>query len=97
MAAVSVSQFLMLYSWFVLAGLLVFLLLIARFYQRFSSEQTYFRLFALPIVLFGMATVRYASINHIAGDVIGDLLTVIAGGALVIQCVFLYHMMTRNR
>jgi hypothetical protein len=96
-AAVSVSQFVMLYSWFVLAGILVFLLLIARFYQRFSSEQTYFQLFIVPIVLFGMSTVRYASINQVAGDALGDGLTILAGVSLVVQCVFLYHLMTRNR
>lgn len=97
MAAVSISQFLMLYSWFVLAGLLVFLLLIARFYQRFSGEPTYFRLFSLPVILFGIATVRYASINQIAGDELGDMLSIIGGAALVFQCLFLYHVMTRNR
>jgi hypothetical protein len=96
-AAVSVSQFVMLYSWFVLAGVLLFLLLIARFYQRFSNESTYFRLFILPIVLFGMSTVRYASINQIAGDGFGDVLTILAGVSLVVQCIFLYHLMTRNR
>ncbi|MEO8611956.1 MAG: hypothetical protein ABI690_28920 [Chloroflexota bacterium] len=97
MAAVSVSQFVMLYTWFVLVGVLLFLLLIARFYQRFSNEQTYFRLFILPIVLFGMSTVRYASINQIAGDGLGDGLTILAGVSLVVQCVFLYHLMSRNR
>jgi hypothetical protein len=96
-AAVSVSQFVMLYSWFALAGILVFLLLIARFYQRSSNEQTYFRLFVLPIILFGMSTVRYASINQVAGDGLGDALTILAGLSLVVQCVFLYHLMTRNR
>jgi hypothetical protein len=96
-AAVSISQFLMLYNWFVLVGLLVFLLLIARFYQRSSGESTYFRLFSLPIVLFGSATVRYASINQIAGDGLGDMLYIVAGTILVVQCLFLYHIMTRNR
>lgn len=87
----------MLYSWFALAGLLVFLLLIARFYQRFSGETTRFQLFALPLLLFGVATVRYASINQIAGDGLGDGLLLIAGTVLVIQCLFLYRVMTRNR
>ena len=97
MAAVSLSQFLMLYSWFALAGLLVFLLLIARFYQRFSGETTRFQLFTLPLLLFGVATVRYASINQIAGDGLGDGLLLLAGSVLVIQCLFLYRVMTRNR
>ena len=87
----------MLFSWFVLAGLLIFLLLIARFYQRTSGESTYFRLFSLPIILFGSATVRYASINQIAGDGVGDMLYIVAGTILVIQCLFLYRIMTRNR
>lgn len=87
----------MLFSWFVLAGLLIFLLLIARFYQRTSGESTYFRLFSLPIMLFGSATVRYASINQIAGDGVGDMLYIVAGTILVIQCLFLYRIMTRNR
>ena len=77
--------------------IVLFLLLIARFYQRFSNEPTYFRLFILPIVFFGMSTVRYASINQVAGDGLGDVLTVLAGVSLVVQCIFLYHLMTRNR
>lgn len=97
MAAVSISQFLMLYSWFALAGLLLFVLLIARFYQRFSGETTYFRLFSVPIVFFGMAMARYASINQVAGDSFGDVLSGIAGAILVVECLYLYHIMTRNR
>jgi hypothetical protein len=87
----------MLYSWFALAGLLVFVLLIARFYQRFSGELTYFPLFALPIVLFGAATVRYASIDQVAGDGLADSLFATGGIILMVMCVFLYHRMTRNR
>jgi hypothetical protein len=87
----------MLYSWFALVGLLVFVLLIARFYQRFSGEPTYFLLFTLPIVLFGAATVRYASIDQVAGDGLADALFAVGGIILTVMCVFLYHRMTRNR
>lgn len=87
----------MLYGWFALAALLMFLLLIARFYQRVSNEPTYYRFFGLPVVLFGVATVRYASINQIAGDSIADLLRLGAGVVLAIHCLYLYRLMTRDR
>ncbi len=97
MGAISISQFLTLYSWFPLAILLVFLLLIARFYERFAGEPTYFRLFVVPIVLFGTATVRYSSIDQIGGDMLADLLLGAGGVTLVVLCVLLYWLMTRNR
>jgi hypothetical protein len=95
--AVSVSQFLMLYGWFPLAVLLFFLLLIARFYQRFSGERTFYPLFALPILLFGIATARYAGVNQVAGDTLADLLFAVGGIILMTLCVFLYWLMTRHR
>ncbi|MBI5670034.1 MAG: hypothetical protein HZC41_18725 [Chloroflexi bacterium] len=97
MGAVSVSQFLTLYVWFPLAILLVFLLLIARFYQKFASEPTYFRLFGVPIVLFGAATLRYSSLDQIGGDVLADLLLAAGGVILIGLSLFLYRLMMRNR
>ena len=96
MAAVSVTQFLTLYSWFPLAFVLVFLLLIARFYQKFSSTRTYFQWFSAPILLFGAATMRYASIDQIARDGIGDALLGTAGIFTLVLSLFLYYRMTRN-
>ena len=87
----------MLYIWFPLAALLFLLLLIARFYEKFSSEQTFFKLFTLPIVFFGAATVRYASINHMAGDTWADVLLALGGAVLLVMCVFLYRRMTAGR
>lgn len=97
MVAVSVSQFLTLYAWFPLAFLLVFLLLIARFYAQFASERTFFSLFGVPIVLFGLGMMRYASMNRIAGDALADTMMGVAGATLMILCLFLYYLMTRNR
>ena len=97
MAAVSVSQFLTLYMWFPLAFLLVFLLLIARFYQRFAMERTFFEGFAVPILLFGAAVMRYASTGHLAGDLAGDTLFGLAGISLLGLSLFLYYRMTQNR
>ena len=97
MDVVALNRFLILYSWFPLAALIFFLLLIARFYQRFSNNRTYFRLFLLPIILFGGSAVRYGSINRIAGDPLGDLLTAAAGLVTVILCVNLYRRMLWKR
>ena len=97
MAAVSITQFLTLYTWFPLAFVLVFLLLIARFYQKFSSTRTYFEWFTVPILLFGAATMRYASIDQLARDTIGDALLGTGGIVVLILSLFLYYRMTRNR
>jgi hypothetical protein len=87
----------MLYIWFPLAALLFMLLLIARFYEKFSGEKTYFRLYTLPIVLFGTATVRYASVNRMAGDVWADGMMAIGGIILIALCLFLFQRMTAGR
>ncbi len=97
MTPLSLNQFLMLYNWFPLAALLFLLLLIARFYEKFSGEQTYFRLFSLPIMLFGAATVRYASVNRMAGDGWADGLMAVGGVVLIALCLFLYRRMTAGR
>lgn len=97
MAAISVSQFLTLYTFFPLALVLMILLLIARYYQRFAAERTLFQWFALPLVLFGAATMRYASINAIASDGLGDALLGVGGLVLIPLSVFLYRRMTHYR
>lgn len=97
MGAVSLGQFLTLFGWFSITVVLVFLLLIARFYQRFAGEKTFYEFFLIPIVLFGAAAVRYSSIDQMAGDAVADLLLAAGGLVLIVLCVFLYWMMTRNR
>jgi hypothetical protein len=72
-------------------------MLIARFYQRSSGERTYYRLYIVPIVLFGGGIARYTSINFLAGDTLGDLLLAVSGLLLIALCVFLYHIMMRKR
>jgi hypothetical protein len=91
--SLSINQFLTLFLWFPLAALLSFLLLIARFYQKFSGERTYFRLFLVPVVLFGGAAVRYASIDQVIGDPLGDILQAVAGVVLIALCLKLYQLM----
>jgi hypothetical protein len=95
--SLTLNQFLSLYLWFLLAGLLFFLLLIARLYGKFSGEKTYSRSFLLPVVFFGVAAVRYAGIDQIAGDAWGDVFSAIGGGILLVLCVNLYHLMILQR
>lgn len=97
MTTTALSQLLLLYTWFALAAVLFFLLLIARFYERFSGERTYFRLFIVPLLLFGAAAVRYSSIDRIAHDAFGDLFTAVAGLLLAWLCIHLYRLMTSGR
>lgn len=91
--ALSLNQFLVLYTWFPLAILLFLLLLIARFYERFSQARTLFRLFMLPIVLFGMAAVRYASLDRPGPDLVADVISGLAGVILIFLCLRLYGLM----
>ena len=91
------NQVLFIYIWFLLAIVLSILLLIARFYQRMAHEQTFYPAFALPIVLFGLASARSASINQVGGDPFADGLWFIGGVALTGLCVYLYHLMTTGR
>lgn len=93
----ALSQIILLYFWFVLAGLLGFVVLIARFYQHFSGERTWYRWYWLPILLFGAAAMRYASIDQIAGDLLADLLAGAAGIALIALAVRLYCQMIAGR
>lgn len=97
MAGISITQLLTLYTWFLLVFLLGFFLLLARFYQKFASEPTFFQLFALAIVLLGGGLVRYAGQNSIAGDSLGDLFLGIGGILLGLVSLLLYYLMTRNR
>lgn len=93
----SLHQVLALYTWFPLAGLIIFLLLIARFYQKFSGEPTHYRWFVLPVMLFGAAVVRYSSINQVTGDWLGDL-AFAAGGLVLIglSVALVARMITRR-
>lgn len=87
------TQVLLLYAWFPLAFILFIMLLIARFYQSFSGDRTYYRLYILPLVLLGAAAVRYASLSLLAGDLFADALLAVGGLVLLILCIYLYNRM----
>lgn len=93
----SLHQFLTLYTWFPLAVLLAFMLLIGRFYQKFSGERTFFWLYLLTIVLFGAFFVRVASSGIVRGDLLADAISIISGGFLIFLSLLLYLRMMRTR
>lgn len=97
MASITLNQVLTIYIWFALTILLILLLLIARFYQNVSREQTYYYLFGLPIILFGAASVRDAFIDQVSGDLLGDALWFVGGLILIGLCIYLYNLMTAGR
>lgn len=95
-SSLSFSQLLALYSWFPLAALLMIMLLIARFYAKFSGKRMYFQGFFIPVVFFGAAAARYASLDGIAGDSIGDAALMVAGLTLLPLCIVVYLRMLRK-
>jgi hypothetical protein len=95
--AITAHQALTIFAWFVLTVLLLLLLLIARFYQNVSKERTYYWAFSLPIILFGLGSARYAFMDRVGGDLIGDLLWLTGGVLLAYLCISLYNLMTAGR
>jgi hypothetical protein len=94
---VSLHQFLVLYTWFPLSALLFFLLLIARFYQRFSGVRTYYWAYVLVVVLFGLMAVRDAGAGLVLGDLLTDAFSILGGGILLFLTILLQLHMTRQR
>lgn len=92
-----VSQLFLLLTAFALAALLWLMLLIARFYARFSSQATGHRWFIVPIILYSLAAIRYSSIDRSAGDPIADALLAIGGIMLAILSLRLHHQMTHHK
>ena len=97
MLPLSLSQALVLYTWFPLAALLFFLFLIARFYQKFCGKQTYFRLYLAPIFLFGAGAVRGAGVGPLADDLLANGLLAAGGVTLLFLTVLLYRRMMLRR
>lgn len=96
MNALSLHQFFALYIWFPLTVALLFLLLIARFYEKFSGVRMYFRFLLLPIVLYGASAVRYASIERVSGDGLADSLSALAGLIVLVLCGWIGHQMLKE-
>lgn len=97
MNELSLHQFLTIYSWFPFAGLMLFLLLIARFYQKFSQKRMFFWWYLAPMGLFGVATIRFATLEVGQNDLINDVAWGLTGIILLILLsVMYYHMLYKK-
>lgn len=97
METIAISQVALLIFWFALALLMFILALIARFYEANTSQPTYYRWYAMPVVFMGFSSVRYVSLNQWGGDPLGDGLMALGGAALLGLCLKLYYSMTNGR
>ena len=100
------SSILTLYSWVLGAGLVLFLLHIARFYEKKYVElyrdaprrRTYYQLFWIPLILFLLAAGRYAYFCHDwAADLISDVAFAFGGVVLATLACYVHNMMTGGR
>ncbi len=92
-----VSRFLVLYGAFATGAVLIFIYLIARFYQRSSGDPTHYRWFLLPLACLVTAFIHNASTNQLAGDLLSYLLFIAAGVVVLPLSVHLYRVMTHGR
>jgi hypothetical protein len=96
---VSINLILMTYSWVIIAILLFFLFLIARFYERKAHQRSHYQFFLLPLALFLLGTLRYAFLfaDNFVGDLLGDTLFFAGGVATTILGYRLLNLMTGGR
>ncbi len=89
-----ISSALTIYNWGVVAVLLIFQFLIARFYEKKSGQRSYYIVFLIPALLFLVAAARYAFwTGDLAGDIWGDSLLFVGGGILAALSAFLFRLM----
>lgn len=95
MAELVVFQALILFAWFPLAFLLAVMLLIARFYDRFSPHHTYWRLYGIPILGYAVAFVREANTGTPV-DMLADQMHTVSGLITLVLTVRLAWFMLRG-
>lgn len=95
----SINLVLMTYSWIIVAILLFFLFLIARFYEKKAHQKSRYQFFLLPLALFLIGTFRYVSLlgGDFVGDLLGDTLFFVGGVAAAILGYHLLNLMTGGR
>jgi hypothetical protein len=88
------SGVLTLYNWAIVAMLLAFQFLIARFYEKKSGQRSYYVFFIVPAFLFLIAAAwNIVKDGDLAGNVVGDGLLFLGGGILVGLSTFLFRLM----
>jgi hypothetical protein len=93
----SINQFLTIFTWFPLAALMSVLMLIARFYQKQSGQNTHYPWFLVPIMLYGAAAARASNVDLAFGDPLAAVLMFCGGIALATLCLILFRQMTLGR
>lgn len=91
--------------WLLVGGVVVFLLLIARFYEKkyaelyddSSRKRTFYQFYPIPLVLFLVAMVRSVQLGEVAGDVWSDLAFCVGGIILAALGDRLQRLMTGGR
>jgi hypothetical protein len=96
---IGINLILMTYSWVIIAILLFFLFMIARFYERKAHQKSHYQLFLLPLVLFLLGTLRYdfLFVGNFVGDLFGDTLFFAGGVVTIILGYHLLNLMTGGR
>ncbi|PJF39217.1 MAG: hypothetical protein CUN55_14995 [Phototrophicales bacterium] len=97
METITISQVALLVFWFALALMIFIVALIARFYEANTQQKTYYRWYVFPVVLFGLSSIRYVSLDKWGHDLIADSLTFLSGLYLLGLSLRLYHCMTNRR
>jgi hypothetical protein len=88
----------MLFSWIIVAILLLFLFLIGRFYEMQFRQRSYYQLFLLPLVLFLAGALWYfLSTQDIVGMPGPDLLFLLGGIALIGLGYTLHRLMMARK
>jgi len=92
------GSMLVLYSWIVVAILLLFLFLIGRFYEMQFRQRSYYQLFVVPLVLFLAGAIWYAFDTQDFVGVPGADLLFLFGGVVLIGLGYTLHriMMARK-
>lgn len=96
MSQLSLYQALLIFSWFPLAFTLAVIMLIARFYERFSATRTYWWLYVIPIIGYAGAVVREAAMGQLT-DPIASVLQAISGATLIALTAHLSLYMLRHK
>lgn len=95
MGDLNLYQAVILFSWFPFSFALVVMMLIGRFYARFSGKRTYWAYMIVPLILYAVATVREARVAH-PGDPLADVLFGLGGGGLLFIIIRLYRWMMQK-
>lgn len=91
-----IIQALTVYTWALIAGGVVTVLLIARFFEKTSGSKTQYWLFLIPLAFFIAGAWRHVSLERFAGDWLGGLLWFAGALILAVQCLMLYRQMTQD-